>query len=186
MPNQFTVPIYSLQLEASSAPKALKAKFVPCGGIGWNSFTLFELGDEVTVKRMKCVVERIDVDFYTITLSSRGSVVVHYSELHVPQALSSETRHKRHWLVGKDVMIVRDSPWKGSHGVVKDVSFPAEAISNPYSPGDAVDHTNLNSPLSRDETGVALIQISSHAVFHANTMQSVPFRNLAFDLSAAA
>lgn len=132
---------------------------------------------------MNGVVARIDGDFYTITLSPCASIVAHYSELCAPQVSSSRTRYLKHWLVGKDVMVVRDSPWKGLHGEVKDVSFPATTINEPNSPANAVDLPT--DDFDRDETGIALVQISSHSIFHANTTQSIPIRNLAFDFTTA-
>ena len=134
-----------------------KAKLVPCGDIGWNTLHLFELGDEVVVKQMKGVVERIDGDFYTIAISPGHSIMAHYSEIQAPQV---SKRFLQHWLVGRNVLIINDSVFKGSHGIVKSVSFPE-------------DHDSTQG--ASDETrGVALVYLSSRTVFHGSPAQSIP------------
>lgn len=149
-----------------------KAKLVPCGGIAWDTLYLFEPGDEVIVKQMKGTVERIDGDFYTIVISPGHSIMAHYSELRASRGLK---RPPQHWLVGRDVLIIHDNAWKGSRGVVTDVSFP-EAHSSPQ---DEADH--IITP-SQETRGVALVQIVSQSVFFGSASQLIPFRNIALDL----
>ena len=143
-----------------------KAKLVACGGINRNTLHLFECGDEVVVKQMKGVVERIDGDFYTIVISPGHSIIAHYSEIHASQALKSFLQH---WLIGRNIVVINDNVWKGSRGIVKSVNFPGDQSSSQ----DAFDETR----------GVALVQILSRSVFFGSAAQPIPFRNLALDLS---
>ena len=61
---------------------------------------------------------------------------------------------KKHWLIGKKVVVIYDHVWKGATGLVKEVTQDLKA----------------------------LVAISSHTVYHANKLEAVPLRNLALDL----
>ena len=61
---------------------------------------------------------------------------------------------KKHWLIGKKVVVVYDHVWKGAMGLVKEVTQDLKA----------------------------LVAISSQTMYHANKLEAVPLRNLALDL----
>ena len=146
------MPVYSLKLDRLTTSTAPMVKLVSCRDIEWKTLPSLQVGDQVTVKHQKGVIERIDGDFYTISNIHGHFIVAHYSD--ISPLLSDVIRSPKHWLIDRDIVVIHDSVWKGFEGRVKEVTSQE----------------------------MVLVQISSHSVFHTNTLQTISMRNIALDL----
>ncbi|KAK7695366.1 hypothetical protein QCA50_002558 [Cerrena zonata] len=153
--NACSIPIYSLRLIRSTNITMT----VPFKRVEQTAIRPFEVGHKVIIdknrygKEMPGEVVEVQGQFYVVQ-TAHGSMVVEFSDLHPEQRL--EPRSRRHWLVGKNVLVIYEHTWKGHRGTVRDVNIPNEQ---------------------------AIVQLSAQTINFSNANQVIPFQCLALDLS---
>lgn len=133
---------------------------VPCTLVEQTATRPFEIGQKVIIDKRKYgkelpgeVVE-VQGQFYVVR-TAHGCMIVDFSDLHAEERL--EIRSRRHWLVGKHVVVIYEHVWKGHRGIVRDVNIPNQQ---------------------------AMVQLSAQTINFASANQVIPFDHLALDYLA--